>query len=135
MNFNNSHDVDNTYTWSSTGTSPDGTLFTDFLGKLNNCTSADGSSFVGEGFAGHCDWRIPNIAELRTILLEQFPDCTASPCIDSIFGPTKANFYWSSTTRADGSFVAWVVNFGDGIVFGGDKDFVNFFARAVSGGR
>jgi len=43
--------------------------------------------------------RAPNIAELRTILLSQYP-CRTNPCIDPIFGPTQA-FYWSSTTLAN----------------------------------
>src|SRR5439155_128123 len=40
-NFADPHDVDNTYTWSSSGTAADGTAFTDFLSRLNACTSSD----------------------------------------------------------------------------------------------
>src|SRR5262245_36534894 len=35
--------VNATYTWSSTGTAPDGTLFTSFLATMNCEVSADGS--------------------------------------------------------------------------------------------
>lgn len=62
-----------------------------------------------------------------------FP-CGTSPCIDPIFGPTAANFYWSSTTRTptfptDG----WGVNFADGNLNLSDKD-TGRFVRAVRGG-
>ena len=130
--FANSHDVDNTYTWNTTfgGTDPNGTAFTDFLGKLNNCTSADGST-VSAAFAGHCDWRLPTIAELQTILLAPFP-CGTSPCLAGVFGPTAASDYWSSTTFPTLPGYAWVVNFGNGTVVGRTLDNA-FFVRAVRG--
>lgn len=87
------HGVGNLYTWSSTGTLPDGTAFTHFLDGLNggetgvgNCVSSNGNA-ITEGFAGYCDWRLPSIEGLQTILLAPFP-CGTSPCIDPIFGPT-----------------------------------------------
>ena len=43
----NAHDADNTYSWSSSGTDPDGTAFTDFLGELNGCESSDGNAITG----------------------------------------------------------------------------------------
>lgn len=125
------HDKDNTYLWSLTlNTKPDGTVFTDFLATLNsNClgTSGDGST-VTAGFAGHCDWRLPTIAELRTIL-----DCSFSICINPIFGPTFAGFYWSSTTSDFVLSNAWggVFNFGDVVV---DVKSNDNFVRAVRGG-
>src|SRR5213594_3659825 len=68
------HCVNDTYTWSSSA-APDGSAFTSFLNTLNggatgvgNCVSADGSTVTG-GFNNHCDWRLPTIAELQTILL------------------------------------------------------------------
>ena len=98
-------DKDNTYTWSASGTKPDGTAFTDFLGTLNNCVD-DGTPPTGVtgGFAGHCDWRLPSIVELQTILAP----VPCFPCIDPIFGPT-ANISWSSIAAASDPSRAWAV--------------------------
>lgn len=57
------HDKDNAYNWSATGSSPDGTLFTVFLEKLNNtCDGAGTASCITDGdctglcgLAGHRD--------------------------------------------------------------------------------
>jgi hypothetical protein len=95
------HDKNNSYSWSATGTAADGTAYTAFLPTLNaGC------------FAGQCDWRLPTLLELQTILLEPFA-CVTSPCIDATFGPTEASVYWSSTGFGDIRF-AWIVNFNDG---------------------
>ena len=106
------HDTDDVYTWSTSGTAPDGTAFTTFLGGLNNCTSTNSTAITG-GFAGHCDWRLPTSAELHTILLEPFP-CGAAPCIDPLFGPTSSSGYWSSTTGAADPMGAWGMDFNNG---------------------
>lgn len=126
----NPHSVNNVYQWSSTGTIPDGALFTDFLTKINR---ADGVSSDGltQDRKNYSDWRIPTIAELRGILLASCPG-GASPCIDPVFGPAVPAFYWSSTTNGpDG---AWVGNLNIGEA-GRLAKTVDAFARAVRGGR
>jgi len=132
QNLNNPQDVDNTYTWSvtrsATDAAPDGTAFTDFLGKLNNCTSSDGTLVAG-GFAGRCNWRLPTIAELHNIV-----DCDFSPCIDPIFGPTFASGYWASTSNAGSPTSASIVFFHFDVVGLGDKN-GTLHVRAVRGGR
>jgi Protein of unknown function (DUF1566) len=50
-------------------------------------------------FAGHSDWRIPNLRELLSIVHYGF----VSPALDPVFGPS-AVAYWSSTTAARGNF-------------------------------
>jgi hypothetical protein len=84
------------------------------------------------GAEGICDWRLPTLAELQTILSEPFP-CTTSPCIDGVFGPTVVHDYWSSTTLADNPTYAWGVFFGTGEVSYGVKTLHNS-VRAVRGG-
>jgi hypothetical protein len=119
------HDADNTYRWSVSGTAADGTAFTDLLATLNG----------GGCFAGQCDWRLPTIYELQTILLEPYP-CTTSPCIDqAVFGPTVAFLYWSATTHATFTFphYAWNVYFANGYVYFNGKD-TDLYVRAVRAG-
>lgn len=136
-NFADPHDADNTYTWNTTsgGETPDGTAFTDFLYKLNNCTF-DGSTYAG-GFAGHCDWRVPALQELETIIDLTAPGCgSGSPCIPSIFSPTPTGFYnhyWSISTDAGTPYRADVVVFYDG-QRGFSSKANSAYVRAVRGG-
>jgi hypothetical protein len=118
------HDKDNFYNWSSSGTAPDGEAYIIFLATLNNCTSGDGTTISG-GFAGHCDWRLPTIAELQTIIVGINP---------TIFGPTQSDYYWSSTTLAGIPLNAWGVYFYDGSLFTADKGSTPNYVRAVRGG-
>jgi hypothetical protein len=121
---NSIHTWTNGYTWSDT--------ITTFLAALNG----------GGGFAGHTDWRIPNINELHTLAnYENF-----SPSVDSVFNTncvanctvttcscTQSNYYWSSTTYAPFSQSAWIVGFNVGYVDTTDKSMI-FYVRAVRGG-
>jgi hypothetical protein len=135
------HEVDNVYAWrldanndvacDNVGDPPDGGAFTDFLAKLNTA-----------GFAGHADWRLPESegngtsgepAEQESILLSD--PCGSGACIDLIFGPSAALFYWSATTFAPGPYQAWGVN----LVNGGGGGWIAQKAgdrpvRAVRGG-
>ena len=120
------HYFGNFYTWSSTGcvngppfdgflfpapadigTGADGTLFTTFLATLNDNARAGGC------FAGHCDWRVPTVAELETILDLQVPNCGDTlnenvPCIDPIFGPAGV-LYWASEAASASATMAPLV--------------------------
>jgi hypothetical protein len=136
------HDVRNCYAWSATldpfldpnsNLDPTGTLYTDFLDVLNDLnTPNDGTATTC--FAGHCDWRIPTIAELRSILTAGYLDCASSPCIDPAFGPTAPYAYWSSSSVAGIPIDARDVYFNNGAV-GYNGKASNYYARAVRGGR
>ena len=99
-------------------------------------------------FAHHCDWRIPNIKELQSIVdyevylppvEEAFNNnCTSGCTVDGAnhtsecsctesAGPSKG-YYWSGSTYAPspivqppGSLLAWGVLFGDGDVLSAGK--------------
>jgi hypothetical protein len=128
------HDADNLYAWSSSGTAPDGTVFTAFLFGLDGGTSPDGVATSG-CFTGHCDWRVPTIEEVAGILDETLGTCGGGvgPCVDPTFGPTQADGYWSATSFARNAGRAWLVDFSSGGMAEGSKA-VNFFVRAVRGG-
>ena len=126
------HDLDDFYHWSATSTAPDGPAFTVFLGTLNNGTSGPGTTSEG-CFADHCDWRLPTIVELATILLEPNP-CGTNPCIDPIFGPTVSSSYWASTSLDTDPNFAWMIIFNSGPVSFIDKNTAVVFVRAVRGG-
>jgi len=125
------HDVNNRYSWSTTGTAADGTLFTEFLATLNLDQSANGSTTC---FASHCDWRIPNVVELQTILDVSATCGSGPPCIDTAFGPTQASNYWSSSSLADFPNHAWGVLFITGLINVPGKT-NSLYARAVRSGR
>ena len=133
------HDVSNRFTWNDPTIDsiygPSGTLFSVFLPELN------GLNFLGNGylgatpcFAGYCDWRIPALGDLRTLVTTLYPNCTVSPCIDPIFTPTQPDSYWSSSALAIAPYEGWIVGFGNGeVVFNGKSSL--YYARAVRGGR
>ncbi|MBE0626056.1 MAG: DUF1566 domain-containing protein [Burkholderiales bacterium] len=83
-------------------------------GTANNYAWDDAMvSPAAEIFAGHSDWRLPNVRELQTIL-----DRTKfNPAIDTAaFPDTPAAQFWSATPDLDIADTAWYVDFGSGEV-------------------
>jgi hypothetical protein len=106
------------------------------------------------GFAGHTDWRLPNVKELVSIVNYENANPSVSlpfntACVDACtvlncsctqtFFNGQATVYWSSsstsssTTFAVGPPSAWSVGFILGAVPSLDKSF-SFSVRAVRGG-
>jgi hypothetical protein len=131
------HDMDNRYPWSTGTNNPDGTAFTVFLAALNGGAalgvSADGLTSSGPCYAGHCDWRLPTIGELRTIVDCSHGSGPGTPCVDPIFGPTQTNAYWSSSSLAGDPLGSWSVgfNYGSGSVY---NKTLSLSVRAIRGG-
>lgn len=81
--------------------------------------------------AGYGDWRLPNRNELESIVDYQ----RWSPAIDTAYFPnTVPSWYWSSSTFAGSSNLAWVVGFYSGNVNYYGKS-GNLYVRAVRGGQ
>ncbi|WP_022851109.1 DUF1566 domain-containing protein [Limisalsivibrio acetivorans] len=59
---------------------------------------------------GYNDWRLPNMRELLSIADRS----TYDPAIDNTFQNVRSLLYWSSTTDAGNSYLAWSVDFNHG---------------------
>jgi hypothetical protein len=98
---------------------------------------------AGVGFAGHTDWRLPNVKELHSILNYEnvIPavspafntGCVAACTVLTCSCTAPATFYWSSSTSAASTPVAWSVSFAFGFVLRLNDD-TNLSVRAVRGG-
>ena len=118
------HDKDTTYTWAN--------AFAVHIAGLN----------AGGGFAGHSDWRLPNVKELQSIVnYENFnpsvssafnTSCSAT-CTVLTCSCTAASNYWSSSTSANFPTLAWDVFFNFGLVSAVGKS-NSIVVRAVRGG-
>ncbi len=117
-------DKDNYYELTAGGLgSPyeDGPVFTSFLAQINTPPC----------FARFCDWRLPTLAEIATIMAA--PPCTA-PCIDeSLFGPSAGPPLWTATALMDLPTSHWMVGFSTDEIGVGELHHYGY-VRAVRGG-
>ena len=111
--FDDIHNVDDTYTWQGAQDN--------FIAQLNN-----------DNFGGYADWRLPTIKELYTLVnkgrhntavnRDFFPNIKYSTA-------TPRLVYWSSTTAVVDSGLAWYQDFQDGDIYfkgNGDKEHANY---------
>ncbi len=110
----------------------------------NNCESGATGSFTWQktlqqlnivnnsgGFAGHIDWRLPNINELVSLVEEK----CVSPAINlNRFPNTPNSGVWSGSPYADNSDSAWSVYFYDGASSNANRS-INYAVRLVRGGN
>jgi hypothetical protein len=79
-----------------------------------NCTWVEASAYCdGLVLSGFTDWRLPSMAELRTIV-----DFTrVSPAIDlGMFPDTASSWFWTSSPYAGPAGQAWAITFADGLL-------------------
>jgi formylglycine-generating enzyme required for sulfatase activity len=98
-------------------------------GSATTATWTDAGSYCSSLSLAGKTWRLPSIQELETL-----PNYSQSnPAIDTtIFPSTKIAVYWSSTTSASNTSIAWGVNFSAGEVTAYNK-VSTFYVRCVSG--
>jgi len=118
------HDEDKAYTWLTAVTSK--------IATLNS----------GGGFAGHTDWRVPNVSELLTLVsygavntatYSAFKTACPASCTVLTCSCTQQADYWSSTTYGYVTWYAWIVYFGGGTTDGANKTGLHY-VRAVRAG-
>ena len=82
------------------------------------------------GYANHHDWRVPQIAELASIVERQ----CANPRINlTLFPATPPVYFWTATTRRGPGMDAYAISFGaDGPKHPSKEEMFN--VRLVSGG-
>jgi hypothetical protein len=146
--------LSDTYNWTQSSPYQNGSLWVFYLMQLNGGeyynpvlsleplislpVNGDPNN-SGTCFANHCDWRLPTLAELRTIFFKNgvCGVLPGFPCIDGALGATQAAVYWTSSSDSAFPFDrAYCVDFSK--ADGGsceDSKSAQHYARAVRTAR
>lgn len=80
------------------------------------------------GFAGHSDWRVPNVKELKSLTETA---CDSPPINTNLFPLTPPSGVWSSSPLAEFSYDAWAVDFISHGFDGWDNKYIPHAVRLV----
>ncbi len=149
------HNVNNEYPWAGLCTDASTLCQTTAdCPATYTCTVTDGqgtnytifqwvAQLNAEKFAGYDDWRIPNVKELQSIedygnsgpsVAAAFnTNCGVAACTVKTCSCTQSTHYWSATTGAGYTSLAWNVYFNYGLVGNYDKSYDDY-VRAVRSG-
>lgn len=97
-----------------------------FNAVMNWNSAIDNSEALN--YAGHTDWRLPNVKELFSIV----DHSTNNPCINAIFSNTQSNNYFSSTRYVSLTDYYSVVDFYNGPINATNK-INSYYVRCVRG--
>ena len=86
-----------------------------FTGETGEYTYEQAMSLKSD-FAGHSDWRMPTIDELKTIIKSR-KSSSKKPCINRKVFPDNPNLVWSSSPYLGNPSLAQFVRFSYGDVF------------------
>ncbi|MBF0608840.1 MAG: DUF1566 domain-containing protein [Magnetococcales bacterium] len=87
---------------------------------------------TGAGTYGYTDWRLPNINELESPVNAEQTIPATWPNSQGFTNVQSAN-YWSSTSYASATSLAWYIGMGDGAINADDKSSSNYFWPVRSG--
>jgi hypothetical protein len=125
------------YTWyNADAASNGGAAGTPNGGSCGGAIACDTQGFTDAvnqaGLCGQSDWRLPNVAELESIV----DFSRTGPAIDIDYFPaTPADWFWTSSPYASGSSNAWYVHFSYGAAHGSYHKGTAGYVRLVRGGE
>ncbi|HYA87786.1 MAG TPA: DUF1566 domain-containing protein, partial [Nitrospirota bacterium] len=113
-----------------------------FTGTSSTCTGGTltwqgGLDYVSclntNSYLGHTDWRLPNVNELESLI----DASTSSPALPAghPFTKVQASYYWSSTTYAGNTSLAFSVHVGAGYVYEYNKTTTNYYVWPIRSGQ